>query len=97
LAEELQRKNAELEAFSYSVSHDLRAPLRAINGFSQALFESSADRLTKDEKENLAFVRESADRMGHLIDDMLTLARASTGELHRTTVADDRPTLEQAA
>jgi two-component system, NtrC family, sensor kinase len=86
LAEELQRKNTELESFSYSVSHDLRAPLRAINAFSQALFESAAGKLSELELENLAIVRESADRMSHLIDDMLALARASIGEIRRRSV-----------
>jgi two-component system, NtrC family, sensor kinase len=86
LAEELQRKNTELEAFSYSVSHDLRAPLRAIIGFSEALFETAAGKLDEREKEELTIVRESAARMGHLIDDMLMLARASVGEVRRTGV-----------
>ena len=86
LAEELQRKNTELEAFSYSVSHDLRAPLRAIIGFSEALFETAAGKLDEREKEDLTLVRESAARMGHLIDEMLTHARASAGEVRRTGV-----------
>jgi two-component system NtrC family sensor kinase len=86
LAEELQRKNTELEAFSYSVSHDLNAPLRAIKGFSQSLFESSFAKLDALERENLVLVRESADRMSLLIADMLKLARAGTGELRRSSV-----------
>jgi light-regulated signal transduction histidine kinase (bacteriophytochrome) len=76
----------ELEAFSYSVSHDLRAPLRSIDGFSQALLEDCADRLDSDGKRYLKRVRESAQQMGELIDDLLNLAHVTRGELRREPV-----------
>ncbi len=79
---ELERANKELEAFSYSVSHDLRTPLRAIDGFSQALLEDYAEKLDETGRDYLARVRAGAQRMGHLIDDLLKLARVSRAELH---------------
>jgi signal transduction histidine kinase len=78
--------NKELEAFSYSVSHDLRAPLRAIDGFSQALVEDEADKLSREAREHLDRIRGGAQRMGELIDDLLRLSRVSRGEFHRDTV-----------
>lgn len=78
---ELEYANKELEAFSYSVSHDLRAPLRAINGFAHILLESEADRLSQDGLELLARCRNSASRMGQLIDDILRFSRISRAEL----------------
>lgn len=77
----LQIANKELEAFSYSVSHDLRAPLRSIDGFSQALIEDYEDRLDETGKNYLTRVRSAAQRMSTLIDDMIKLARVS-----RTTI-----------
>lgn len=74
---ELEVSNHELEAFSYSVSHDLRAPLRAIDGFSQALLEDYAEILDDTAKGYLNRVRAASQRMGLLIDDMLELARIS--------------------
>ena len=82
----LEVANQELEAFSYSVSHDLRAPLRAIDGFSQAVLEDSADRLDETGKRNLQRVRAGAQRMGELIDDLLSLSRVSRQALARTRV-----------
>jgi signal transduction histidine kinase len=82
LVGELERKNRELEAFSYSVSHDLRAPLRAIDGFSQALLEDCADKLDAVGRQHLNRVRLAAQRMGELIDDMLQLSRVSRAEIH---------------
>ncbi len=76
----------ELEAFSYSVAHDLRAPLRSIDGFSQALLEDNAAQLDDDGKDHLARVRAAAQRMGHLIDDLLALSRLSRAELRRERV-----------
>jgi two-component system NtrC family sensor kinase len=83
LAEELARKNAELEAFSYSVSHDLRAPLRSIDGFSQALLEDYASALDAQGREYLQRVRGAAQRMGELIDDLLELSRVGREKLRR--------------
>lgn len=77
----LELANKELEAFSYSVSHDLRAPLRSIDGFSQALVEDYADKLDGQAKDYLRRVRASTQRMGQLIDDILTLSRVTRGEL----------------
>jgi signal transduction histidine kinase len=80
--EELERAIGELEAFSYSVSHDLRAPLRAIDGFSQALMEDCADRLNDEGLDYLKRVRSGAQRMGHLIDDLLKLSQISRTQIH---------------
>ena len=74
---ELDAANRELEAFSYSVSHDLRAPLRSIDGFSLALLEDYADKLDVEGKKNLERVRAATQRMGALIDDLLSLARVT--------------------
>ena len=78
--------NRELESFSYSVAHDLRTPLRAIDGFSQALAEDYEDRLDAEGRRYLARVRESAQRMAELIDDLLTLSRVTRSELRRDRV-----------
>jgi len=83
---ELQAANQELEAFSYSVSHDLRAPLRSIDGFSQAVLEDYADRLDDQGREHLNRVRAATQHMGHLIDDLIKLARVSRAEMQRETV-----------
>ena len=83
---ELERANKELEAFSYSVSHDLRTPLRAIDGFSQALLEDYTEQLDDTGRDYLMRVRAGAQRMGHLIDDLLKLARVSRSELHREKI-----------
>lgn len=83
LVEELERKNKELEAFSYSVSHDLRAPLRSIDGFSQALLEDHFEGLNEKGRDYLQRVRTSAQRMGQLIDDLLLLSRVSRADLSR--------------
>ncbi len=83
LLEDLECKNAELEAFSYSVSHDLRAPLRTIDGFSQILLEEHASRLDDDGREHLRRIIAAAQRMSHLIDAMLGLARITRAPLRR--------------
>ncbi len=78
--------NRELEAFSYSVAHDLRAPLRSIDGFSKALLEECADALNPQGTEYVQRVRTSTQRMSQLIDDLLTLSRVTIGELSREKV-----------
>ncbi len=78
---ELQNANKELEAFSYSVSHDLRAPLRSIDGFSQALLEDYYETLDENGRDYLNRVRGAAQRMGLLIDDLLKLSRVSRAEI----------------
>jgi light-regulated signal transduction histidine kinase (bacteriophytochrome) len=83
---ELDASNKELEAFSYSVSHDLRAPLRAIDGFSLALVEDYGDQVDEAARGYLDRVRRAAQRMGELIDDMLLLSRVSRSEMHYARV-----------
>jgi two-component system, sensor histidine kinase and response regulator len=80
----LANANRELESFSYSVSHDLRAPLRSISGFSQALVEDEAERLDQRGHDYLQRIQSATQRMSQLIDDLLSLARVSRGELQRT-------------
>ncbi|MCW5627074.1 MAG: CHASE3 domain-containing protein, partial [Burkholderiales bacterium] len=74
-AAQLENVNRELEAFGYSVSHDLRAPLRAIDGFGLMLDEDYADRLDDEGRRLLGVVRENAQRMGRLVDDLLDFSR----------------------
>ncbi|HUD25718.1 MAG TPA: response regulator [Burkholderiaceae bacterium] len=84
--EELERKNQELEAFSYSVSHDLRAPLRSIGAFSQLLLEEHAGELDLEGQDFLRQISKSARRMGEIIQDLLSLARVGRGELSRDRI-----------
>lgn len=83
---ELAVTNRELESFAYAVSHDLRTPLRALDGFSQALLEDYADRLDDAGKDFLDRIRRGSQRMGDLIDALLDLSRVSRGELQRERV-----------
>ena len=85
-AVELEATNCELEAFSYSVSHDLRSPLRSIDGFGQALLEDCASRLDDQGRHYLNRIRSSTQHMGQLIDDLLKLSRATRTEIRREPV-----------
>lgn len=83
---QLEATNKELEAFSYSVSHDLRAPLRSIDGFSMALMEEYEDKFDAGGKDYLKRVRSASQRMGQIIDDLLSLSRISRRELKKEQV-----------
>jgi ligand-binding sensor domain-containing protein/signal transduction histidine kinase len=78
---ELEVINKELEAFSYSISHDLRAPLRSMNGFSEILLETYGNMLDNEGKIYLQRIRQASERMAHLIDDLLKLSRLSRTEM----------------
>ncbi|MEE9217093.1 MAG: ATP-binding protein, partial [Anaerolineales bacterium] len=83
---QLEAANEELEAFSYSVSHDLRAPLRAIDGFSQVLLEDYAEQVDDEGKNHLRRVRAGAQRMGTLIEDLLGLSQVARAEMRREKI-----------
>jgi signal transduction histidine kinase len=83
---QLETANRELEAFSYSVSHDLRGPLRAIDGFSRIILEEYSDALDAEGKRLLDVIRESTKQMDHLITDLLALSRVSKSELNLSRV-----------
>ncbi len=83
---ELTAANRELESFAYSISHDLRAPLRGIDGFSQLLADEYRDRLDAQGVNYLDRVRRAAQRMGNLIDDILELSRVTRQEMRRVRV-----------
>ncbi len=83
---ELEEANKELEAFAYSVSHDLRAPLRAMDGFAQLLVEEHGSGLDAEGLHYLSRVREGARRMGCLVDDLLRLSRVARAELKREEI-----------
>lgn len=82
LTAELEAANKEIEAFSYSVSHDLRAPLRSITGFSRAILEDCSGQLDETGRDHVNRVLAAGQRMGELIDAMLTLSRLTRGELN---------------
>jgi PAS domain S-box-containing protein len=79
--EKFEAANKELEAFAYSVSHDLRAPLRAIDGFSRKVVTNYADKLDDEGRRQLRVVRDEAQRMGRLIDDLLSFSRMGRREI----------------
>jgi signal transduction histidine kinase len=83
---ELEAVNAELEVFSYSVSHDLRAPLRSMDGFSGALLQDYGDKLDEEGRSHLERIRRASQRMGRLIDDLLELSRIARQDMRRESV-----------
>lgn len=85
-SQRLRTANRELEAFSYSVAHDLRAPLRGMNGFAQVLLERYADKLDAEGLDCIAEIHRSADRMAALIDALLSLSRVARSDLRRDVV-----------
>ncbi len=87
---ELEAANKELEAFSYSVSHDLRAPLRTVDGFSQAVLEDYGPQLPEEGRRQLETIREGAQKMGMLIDDLLLFSRLSRAPLNKHEVNNDQ-------
>lgn len=84
--DELATINRELESYSYSIAHDLRAPLRSVTSFSQIVLEDAKDKLNSDEKDNLQRVVAASIRMANLIDDILELSRITREELSKGTV-----------
>jgi PAS domain S-box-containing protein len=84
---ELEATNKELESFAYSVSHDLRAPLRHLSGFAELLQKSTGDSLNDKSRRYLGTILDSAKRMGNLIDDLLSFSRISRAEAHRALVS----------
>jgi PAS domain S-box-containing protein len=86
LNQELEQRTKELESFSYSVSHDLRSPLRAIDGFSNILLEDYSTVLDEEGKRLFNVIRENTRKMGHLIDDLLAFSRIGRRELYKSEI-----------
>lgn len=84
--EQLQAAVKELEAFSYSVSHDLRSPLRAITGFSNAVLEDFGEEIDPSGRRYLTLIRENAENMGQLIDDLLAFSRLGRQQMERSLI-----------
>ena len=84
--EELQIANQELEAFTYSVSHDLRAPVRAIDGFSQIVIDEYSEGTSPDVLRYLALIRKNTQNMGHLVDDLLAFSRLGKQPINKSTI-----------
>jgi light-regulated signal transduction histidine kinase (bacteriophytochrome) len=84
---ELEAANREIEAFSFSVSHDLRAPLRHIEGFVEILASAKAESLDEEAKHFLHIIADSTRRMSRLIEDLLTFSRTARAELHKTNLS----------
>lgn len=94
--QQLEAANKELEAFSYSVSHDLRTPLRAVDGFAQALLEEFGPQLPEEGQRQVLTIREGAQRMGHLIDDLLAFSRLGREAPTRPVAVDMDGLVRQA-
>lgn len=84
--EKIKMANQELEAFSYSVSHDLRSPIRAINGFTKIIMDKYLDKFDEDGKELINIINNEAKRMGQLIDDLLAFSRLGRKDIERADV-----------
>lgn len=96
ITSQLEASNRELEAFAYSVSHDLRAPLRAISGFSQALIEDYGKQLGDEAKDYFERIQNNVNRMGRLIDDLLSLSKVSQFEITYTSINLSKLVKQQA-
>jgi signal transduction histidine kinase len=88
--DQLEAANKELDSFSYSISHDLRAPLRAIDGFSRIVLEDYSDPLATEAKDYLRMVRDNTRQMGQLVDDLLAFARLGRQSLNRHPIEPDK-------